>query len=54
LGEILLQPGAALDWLVRFDPWTGAGMRHAQIDFTHGAGNAPSPFHLQVVGNSTP
>jgi hypothetical protein len=43
-----LPAGAALSLTVSFDPTSGSGSRSAQLDLSHTAPNASSPFTLQL------
>jgi hypothetical protein len=45
-----LSPGDSLQYLVRFNPLTTAGLRQAELQFLHDAANEPQPFPVRLAG----
>jgi hypothetical protein len=54
LGLSSLASGHYVQYLVRFAPWGGTGVRTGALQFTHNAPNATTPFRIQLRGTATP
>jgi hypothetical protein len=52
LGDATLLPGDFVRYHVRFNPLTTTGARSATLELTHGAGNVPQPFRVQLSGTA--
>jgi len=54
LGLSSLTGGDYVQYLVRFAPWGGTGVRTGALQFAHDAPNATTPFRIQLRGTATP
>ena len=54
LGQSSLLGGDEVSYRVRFSPVSGTGTRTTTLQFQHDAANEPSPFSVQLTGESLP
>lgn len=54
LGYSVLDPGDYVQYRVRFEPKSSAGLRTAELRFPHGAPNHPTPLRVQLSAQADP